>query len=121
MSRGRRPAIRPRVYLRNGVAIGPGKVDLLRHIDTTHSISAAARAMTMSYKRAWLLIDAMNRELGRAVVSTSTGGAGGGGAALTPLGRTLVDRYAALEKRLNAAAAAEVEALQRLVRRSARR
>ena len=116
-----RPAIRPRVYLRDGIAIGPGKIDLLRLIDATHSISAAARAMAMSYKRAWQLVDAMNRDLGRAVVATSTGGAGGGGATLTALGRTLVERYGALEARLNAAAAAEVDALQRLVRRDRRR
>ena len=69
-----RRAIRPRVYLRADVAIGPGKIDLLRHVGETHSISAAARAMGMSYKRAWQLVDAMNRDLGRAVVSTAIGG-----------------------------------------------
>lgn len=110
-------AIRPRVYLRPDVAVGPGKIDLLQHVDATRSISAAARAMDMSYKRAWQLVDTMNRDFGRPVVETVTGGAGGGGARLTPLGRTLVERYAALEERLNAAAAGDVRALQALVRR----
>ena len=112
-----RSAIRPRVYLRSGVAVGPGKIDLLLRVDRLHSISAAARAMQMSYKRAWQLIDAMNRDFGRPVVATTTGGAGGGGASLTELGRALVTRYAALERRLNDAASAEVAALQALVRR----
>ena len=110
-------AIRPRVYLRGDVRIGPGKIDLLKHVAATRSISAAARAMTMSYKRAWQLVDAMNRDFGRPVVATTTGGAGGGGAELTELGRALVDRYTALEERLNVAARGEVVRLQALVKR----
>jgi molybdate transport system regulatory protein len=112
-----RRAIRPRVYLKPGAAIGPGKIDLLRHVDETRSISAAARAMGMSYKRAWQLVDAMNRDLGRAVVSTAIGGSGGGGAELTDLGRALIARYAALEERVNEAARDELATLQRLVRK----
>lgn len=110
-----RPAIRPRVYLARGVAIGPGKVDLLRQVAATRSISAAARAMGMSYKRAWLLIDALNEGFGRPVVATATGGRGGGGAALTPLGVALVERYAALERSLNRATGARLRALQALL------
>ena len=110
-------AIRPRVYLRGDVRIGPGKIDLLKHVAATRSISAAARAMAMSYKRAWQLVDQMNNDFGRPVVATTTGGAGGGGAELTDLGRTLVEGYTALEERLNASARAEVARLQRLVRR----
>ena len=83
----RSPAIRPRVYLSPGVAVGPGKIDLLRQVDATRSISAAARAMGMSYKRAWQLVDVLNRDFGSPVVATATGGRGGGGATLTPLGR----------------------------------
>lgn len=113
-------AIRPRVYLRGGVRIGPGKIDLLRHVEATRSISGAARRMEMSYKRAWQLIDSMNRDFGRPVVATATGGAGGGGAALTKLGESLVARYSALEERLNGAAAAELRALQALAPRRRR-
>jgi molybdate transport system regulatory protein len=114
------PAIRPRVYLADEIAVGPGKVDLLRHVAATRSISAAARAMGMSYSRAWQLIDAMNRHFG-SVVTTSTGGRGGGGAMLTPAGRALVDAYAALEARLNATAAREIAALVALVQARRRR
>lgn len=116
-----RHAIRPRVYLEEDVAIGPGKIDLLRQVDATRSISAAARAMGMSYKRAWQLVDVLNRDFGSPVVTTATGGRGGGGAALTELGHALVDRYAGLEARLNAAAAGELSALRRLLPRGRRR
>ncbi|CAG0973779.1 Molybdenum-pterin-binding protein MopA [Burkholderiales bacterium] len=113
-----RRAIRPRVYLEPDASVGPGKIDLLRRIDATRSISAAARSMGMSYKRAWQLVDALNRDIGAPVVATATGGRGGGGASLTERGRALVDRYAALEDRLNAAAAPELASLQALVRRT---
>jgi len=116
-----RRAIRPRVYLEDDVAIGPGKIDLLRQVDEKRSISAAARAMGMSYKRAWQLVDVLNRDFGAPVVATATGGRGGGGASLTDLGRALVERYAGLEERLNAAAVAELSALQRLLPRARRR
>lgn len=113
-----RPAIRPRVYLDADVAVGPGKIDLLRHVAATRSISAAARAMGMSYTRAWQLIDAMNHGFGD-VVATATGGRGGGGATLTPAGEALVAAYEALETRLNVAAKREIDALAAL--RPARR
>lgn len=109
-----RHAIRPRVYLEEDIAIGPGKIDLLRHVDATRSISAAARAMGMSYKRAWQLIDAMNRDFGP-VVATATGGAGGGGASLTPKGTALVAAYESLERRLNDAAGREIADLLSLL------
>lgn len=108
-------AIRPRIYLAPDVAIGPGKIDLLRHVEAARSISAAARAMAMSYKRAWQLVDELNRDFGSPVVATATGGAGGGGAELTDLGRAIVGHYTALEERLNAAASAELDALRRLL------
>ena len=113
----RRPAIRPRVHLTPDVLLGPGKIDLLRQVDEKRSISAAARAMGMSYKRAWQLVDVLNRDFGSPVVTTATGGRGGGGAALTALGRALVDRYGALEDCLNASASVELAALRRLVAR----
>lgn len=108
--------VRPRVVLAGNVRLGPGKIDLLRAVDATRSISAAARSMDMSYKRAWLLVDGMNRDFGRPVVLTVTGGARGGGAELSELGQRIVARYAALERRLNVSASKELAALALLVR-----
>ena len=108
--------VRPRLYIGDSIAIGPGKIDLLRQVAVTHSISAAARALGMTYKRAWLLIDTLNQGFGRPVVETATGGKGGGGATLTPLGSQLVERYATIEARLNTAAQDELEALRRLTK-----
>jgi len=115
-----RPAIRPRLYLGEDVKLGPGKIDLLREVAVHRSISAAARAMDMSYKRAWQLIDAMNRDFGL-VARTSTGGAGGGGASLTPTGEALVAAYAALERRLNDVAEREIATLTALLAPSRKR
>jgi molybdate transport system regulatory protein len=108
--------VRPRLYIGESIAIGPGKIDLLRQVDVTHSISAAARALGMTYKRAWLLIDSLNQGFGRPVVETAIGGKGGGGATLTVLGKQLVECYAAIEARLNTAAQDELEALLRLTK-----
>lgn len=106
--------VRPRIYIGDGIAIGPGKIDLLRAVGETRSIAAAARSLGVPYKRAWLLIDSLNMGFGRAVVETATGGKGGGGASLTTLGRQLVTAYDALEKRVNTEAAPELEALRQL-------
>src|SRR3954447_19823626 len=78
--------------------IGPGKIDLLEAIDREGSISAAGRALGMSYKRAWDLVDALNKLLGQAVVEASLGGYRGGGAILTDAGRNLVADYRATER-----------------------
>ncbi|MYM42019.1 LysR family transcriptional regulator [Pseudoduganella sp. CY13W] len=106
--------VRPRIYIGADISIGPGKIDLLRRIDETRSIAAAARAMGIPYKRAWLLLDALNQAFGRPLIQTASGGKGGGGATLTPLGLQLVICYAALEERLNADSTAELEALRGL-------
>jgi len=106
--------VRPRIYIGDGIAIGPGKIDLLRAVGETRSIAAAARSLGVPYKRAWLLIDSLNVGFGRALVETATGGKGGGGASLTTLGQQLVTAYDALEKRLNTEAAPELEALRQL-------
>jgi molybdate transport system regulatory protein len=108
--------VRPRVYLGREIEIGPGKIDLLRAVGEGRSITAAARTLGMTYKRAWLLIDTLNRGFGRPVVETATGGRGGGGARLTGLGSELVRRYEALEARVNEAARSELAALRRLAR-----
>lgn len=110
------PIVRPRIRLTETLAIGPGKIDLLRQVAETQSISGAARALGMTYKRAWFLIDSLNQGLGRPVVETATGGKGGGGALLTDLGRQVVERYMALETCLNAAGRKELNALRRLTK-----
>ena len=77
--------------------IGRGKIELLGHIRATGSISAAGRAMDMSYRRAWLLVDEMNRLFREPVVESQRGGRQGGGAVVTAFGETLLARYAAME------------------------
>lgn len=114
-----RPLIRPRLYLGGELSLGPGKIDLLRKVGECGSISAAARALGMPYKRAWLLIDSLNRGLPSPVLDTAIGGQAGGGARLTALGEALVASYGALEAKLNASAKAELGRIMRLVRRPA--
>ena len=82
-----------------GARIGPGKAELLESIRDTGSISAAAREMGMSYKRAWLLLDSINRAFTKAVVTTAPGGAGGGGATLTPFGVEVLNATGAVYER----------------------
>jgi molybdate transport system regulatory protein len=77
--------------------IGPGKVRLLEYVAETGSISAAAREMDMSYRRAWLLVDEMNRMFKEPVIAAVAGGAHGGGAQLTELGQNVVATYRAIE------------------------
>ncbi|WP_316976708.1 winged helix-turn-helix domain-containing protein [Shumkonia mesophila] len=106
--------VRPRVTIGESIAIGPGKIDLLRHVAESRSISAAARTMGLTYKRAWLLIDSLNRGFGKPVLEAAVGGKGGGGARLTPLGEALVARYGELEAKLNETSQAELDALRGL-------
>lgn len=106
--------VRPRIYIGDGIAIGPGKIDLLRAVGETRSIAAAARSLGVPYKRAWLLIDSLNQGFGRPVVETATGGKGGGGASLTTLGQQLIACYDMLEASLNASAGKELQALREL-------
>lgn len=110
--------IRIRVLFGAAFAIGPGKADLLRAIDKTGSISAAARSMGMSYRRAWLLLDTMNQCFRKPVVDTATGGKGGGGAQITPFGKTVLHRYRLIEAQATAAIARDMKKFAReLLRR----
>jgi len=92
--------------------LGPGKIRLLEMIDQLGSISAAGRAMEMSYRRAWVLVDETNRCFGTPVVEARPGGRAGGGAELTAFGREVVAHYRAIERHAAAAAAADLDALQ---------
>lgn len=79
------------------IAMGPGKADLLEAIAETGSIAAAAKRFGMSYRRAWMLVDTMNRCFREPVVAAGTGGAGGGGAVLTAFGASVLGRFRAIE------------------------
>jgi molybdate transport system regulatory protein len=92
-------------------AFGPGKARLLELIEEKGSIRSAAAAMEMSYRHAWLLLAAVEKTFGAPIATTATGGAKGGGAKLTKLGRTILSRYRALEKNAVRAAAVELLAL----------
>ena len=107
--------LRLRVYRDSTIAIGPGKVALLEAIAATGSISAAAREFGMSYRRAWVLVDEMNRALKSPAVSTAAGGSHGGGTALSPVGETLVRHYRAAENASRLAAASDIAAMTRLL------
>ena len=109
--------IRLRVSLTDTVALGPGKADLLDQVALTGSISAAARAMGMSYRRAWLLIAELNTCFKAHVVDTAKGGSGGGGGAvLTPFGRQVLARYRTILKLTDRAIAADLRALAKDLR-----
>jgi molybdate transport system regulatory protein len=106
------PALSIRIDLDPEGRIGPGKIQLLENIRATGSISAAGRAMDMSYKRAWDLVDELNRICGQAAVERQTGGKNGGGASLTPFGESLVERYRDIERAATAAARKQLLALK---------
>jgi molybdate transport system regulatory protein len=107
---------RLRVLLGEDIAIGPGKVDLLEAIRATGSITAAAKALGMSYRRAWLLVDTMNRCFVTPVVATEAGGASGGGTRLTPTGAEVVRRYRSMEAKAAKAGSRDLAALVSLMR-----
>jgi len=91
------PSATFRIEMAPGKRLGPGKVRLLELVRETGSISAAARAMEMSYRRAWLLIEESNSLFAAPLVESSTGGAGGGGARLTELGAKVLAAYKDIE------------------------
>ncbi len=98
------------------IALGPGKVDLLESITREGSISQAARERQLSYRRAWNMVDTMNRCFKEPLVTSVTGGKGGGGAELTPTGKKVIQTYRKMEKKTNAAIRTEWESLQKLLR-----
>jgi molybdate transport system regulatory protein len=108
--------LRVSIVFESGARIGPGKAKLLESIRETGSISAAARDMGMSYKRAWLLLDSMNQAFTELVATASPGGAGGGGATLTPFGAELLERYHRILDQSATMAADDLTALGRRAR-----
>jgi molybdate transport system regulatory protein len=100
-----------RIDLGGDAAVGPGKVRLLELINEHGSIAAAGRAMDMSYRRAWLLINEMNSCFRQPVVQKQLGGSGGGGAILTLFGRQIVKHYRAMERAAERAVAGHLRAL----------
>ena len=106
------PHLSLRIDLGSDARIGPGKIALLEQISSCGSISAAGRAMDMSYKRAWDLVDEINRVCGRDTVARQTGGKNGGGAVLTPFGEELVARYRRIERDAASAVRRELANLQ---------
>ena len=93
--------IKLQVYCGEEIAMGPGKADLLDAIDAHGSISAGARAISMSYRRAWLLVDATNRCWRKPLVETAPGGTARFGARITPFGREVLEGYRALQQRVH--------------------
>jgi molybdate transport system regulatory protein len=103
-----------RLDLASGARIGPGKIAVLEEIARSGSISAAGRALRMSYRRTWELVEDLNSSVGTPVVETAAGGSGGGGAVLTRAGRTIVERYRAIEADTALAARKHLQALSRV-------
>jgi molybdate transport system regulatory protein len=102
-----------RLDLAGGLRIGPGKVAVLEEIARSGSISAAGRALRMSYRRTWELVEDLNTGLGTPVVETAAGGSGGGGTVLTPAGKAIIERYRAIELDTAIAARKHLQVLNR--------
>lgn len=105
-----------RLQIKRGVVLGPGKVTLLQYIAELGSISQAGRAMQMSYRTAWKLVTDMNQHFVEPLVSLTKGGPRGGGASLTPLGKDVLRRYRAMERRALKAIRKDIAQLESLIR-----
>jgi molybdate transport system regulatory protein len=105
------PRLTLRIDFDEDRALGPGKIKLLELIDKHGSISEAGRQMGMSYRRAWVLVDNLNRSFRAPVVASQTGGQHGGGASLTQFGHVVVQHYRAVETAAQKASSAHIEAL----------
>ncbi len=114
----RKNAFHIRLNLTPTVALGPGKAELLDRLAQTGSISAAAKAMDMSYRRAWLLLDELNNSFTQPVVEKTKGGKGGGGGAkLTAWGGTMLKLYREIEAKSQKASASALAKLQQKLAR----
>src|SRR5262245_19044191 len=113
------PGLLLRILSDKNPAMGPGKARLVALIADTGSISAAARKMGMSYRRAWQLVEALTKSFSGPVVVTATGGKRGGGAIVTDFGKSLVATYHEMEAKASAAIAPDLEAYSALLRKPA--
>jgi molybdate transport system regulatory protein len=104
-----------RVLGKRTPAIGPGKAELIERIAETGSISAAARAMGMSYRRAWQLVESLNQDFRQPVVLTAIGGSHGGGARVTPFGRKILALFRSMESKAAAAIASDLQRFKRYI------
>jgi molybdate transport system regulatory protein len=109
------PRLTLRIDFDGGRAVGPGKIKLMELIDKHGSIAEAGRQMGMSYRRAWLLVDSLNRCFRIPVVASQQGGQQGGGASLTKFGHAVVHHYRAVESAAVKAGAAHIRALSAAV------
>lgn len=112
-------SLRPRIRIILGedIALGPGKVELLGHIEQTRSLNQAARLMGMSYMKAWLLVQVMNRSFRKPLVKSERGGVGGGGAELTPAGKRVLELYREMQRVSLEAMEKPWDAMKRLLQR----
>jgi molybdate transport system regulatory protein len=110
-----------RIDLSNGDRIGPGKIALLEAIRDTGSISAGARKIGMSYRRAWLLVDSINSAMEKPAVAAVMGGRQGCGAAVTPVGERIIEIYRSIEDRARTSARDEFRAVEKIVRKAKRK
>ena len=117
----RYPGLTLRILGAGDPAMGPGKAELISRIESSGSISAAAREMGMSYRRAWMLVEALNASFRQPVVITATGGKRGGGASVTDFGRELVGQFQAMEAKASAAIAGDIAQFRQHLRAKTRR
>jgi molybdate transport system regulatory protein len=110
--------IRFRIDFAENSNLGPGKIALLEGIRTCGSVSEAARRLGISYRRAWLLLDSVNKSFDRPATVNSVGGRGGGGAEVTPFGVLLIERYREVERKLNDVAGECLKEIRARVSRS---
>ena len=104
-----------RILLGGPAGMGPGKAAILEAIEKTGSISAAAREMGMSYRKAWLMVDAMNHCFREPVVMGNVGGSKGGGAAVTEMGREVIRCYREMETKAKVAIETELATFAKLI------
>ncbi len=109
--------VRPRIYIGDDVTIGPGKIDLLKALQNHSSITAAAKSLNIPYKKAWNLLDALNKTFNQPIFEATIGGKGGGKTVLTPLGCQVIESYAALEIKLNQCAERELLDIKALTKK----
>ncbi len=111
---GARPVFR--LAIKAGIAMGPGKAALLKSIEQNGSITAAAKALGMSYRRAWMLVDSMNEHFRAPLVDTRRGGAARGGAIVTELGRQVLSLYERMQQDAERAVAIHAIEFERLLK-----